>query len=73
MQKGDRIFVTIKGRRLEGVVELASNNDRSLAVLFDEGVPEPFGIFNEWQVLLLLKTGDAWHDIYAGRPVEVEM
>jgi len=42
VKKGDRI--AIAGRTLEGVIELASANGRSLAVLFDEGVPFPFGL-----------------------------
>jgi hypothetical protein len=31
MKKGDQITITIVGRRLEGEIELASTNGRSLA------------------------------------------
>jgi hypothetical protein len=44
MKKGGKITVTIAGRRLEGKIKLASGNGKSLAVLFDEGVPAPFAI-----------------------------
>jgi hypothetical protein len=43
-KKGDPITVTISGRRLQGVIEVASSNGLALAVFFDEGVPLQFGI-----------------------------
>ena len=71
MKRGDQITITIAGRRLEGEIELASTNGRSLAVLFDEGVPAPFGIYGTKQILLLLKEGDRWRDIQGDRPVRL--
>ena len=72
MKKDDRITVTIAGRTLEGVIELASTNGRSLAVLFDEGVPLPFGLLGTKQCLLLLQADDgSWTDVQGGRAVQV--
>ena len=70
MKKGDTITIKIAGRQLTGVVELAGG-DRPLAVLFDEGVPAPFGIYDGKQILLLLHKGDACHEIQGGRLVEL--
>ena len=52
------------------MIELAGG-DRPLAVLFDEGVPAPFGIYNGKQILLLLHEGDTYHEIQGNRPVQV--
>ena len=72
MKKGDRLTITIAGRTLKGVIELASANGRSLAVLFDEGVPLPFGILDAKQCLLLFKSDDgSWSDVQGGRPVQI--
>jgi hypothetical protein len=72
MKKGDRLAITIAGRRLEGVIELASQNGRSLIVLFDEGVPLPFGIYEGKQCLLLFRADDgSWSDLQGGRSVQV--
>ena len=70
-RKGDQVKVIIEGRLLTGVLQLASGNNRSLAVLFDEGVPPPFGIFEGKQIVLLLREGDDWYDVLGDRPVEV--
>ena len=51
MKKGDSITIWIGNRVLTGVIELASGNGRSLAILFDEGVPAPFGIYGRSYVL----------------------
>ena len=67
VKKGDCIAVTIAGRTLEGVIELAPNG-RSLAVLFDEDVSLPFGLLGTKQCLLLLQTNDGtWTDVQGDR------
>ena len=72
MRKGDPIIVTIAGQRLQGVIELASRNGRSLAVLFDEGVPAPFALLGCKQCELLTKLDDgSWVDAPFGRPVQI--
>ena len=75
MNKGDPITVTIAGVALEGEVHLASENGRSLAVLIDEGVPPPFGVYAEGgkQILLLFKQDDGtWVEIQGNRVVQVK-
>lgn len=70
--KGDSITITIQGRTLTGIVEIASANGRSLAVLFDEGVPAPFGLLGLKQCLLLFKQDDgSWIEIQGGRPIQI--
>ena len=72
MRKGESITIVIAGRRLTGMVELASSNGRSLAVLFDEGVPMPFGLLGARQCLLLSKQDDdSWRDVQGDRVVQV--
>jgi len=72
MKKGDRIAITIAGRALEGVIEMASQNGRSLIVLFDAGVPFPFGLPGTKQCLLLFQADDgSWTDLQGNRTVRV--
>lgn len=70
MKKGEQITVEIVGRRLIGESELASENGRSLAVLFDEGIPAPFALHGTKQCLLLSQQDDgSWRDVQGDRPV----
>jgi hypothetical protein len=73
MNKGDPIIVTIAGRRLEGIIELASQNGRSLIVFFDEGVPLPFTIHDSGkQCVCIFKLDDgSYLDLFGDRLVQL--
>ena len=77
MKAGDLVYVELAGKRLEGRLELASSNGRSIAVSFEEGVPAPFHVHHDGRQYLLLMTpdgqdvSDEFTDIEGGRRVTV--
>ncbi len=72
MKKGDPITVTIGGRRLQGIIEVASRNGRSIAALFDEGVPMPFSLLGDKQCVLIFREEDGTYiDLVGDRPIQV--
>lgn len=71
-EKGDSLKITLVGRTLQGVIGFASDDGRSLVVLFDEGVPPPFGTHGDKQCLLLYQRDDgSWVEERGERLCEI--
>jgi hypothetical protein len=77
LTKNDPVKISVDGGDwIEGVIELASENQMSLSVVVDEGIPSPCGLMEKdgktVQVLLLSRDGDGYIDILASRPVAIQ-
>lgn len=71
LQKGDRLSVTLAGLALEGEIGFASDDGCNLVVLFDGGVPAPFGTHEDKQCLLLFRRDDGtWIDVRGEREIQ---
>lgn len=68
--KGEKITCKVAGRTATGIVGMASDNGRSLFLLFDEGIPAPFGLLGTKQAIAAFWE-DGWRDILSGREIEL--
>ncbi len=75
MKLGDKLIVHVAGQRVEGVIELASKNGKSLAVGCQRGLPPPLAIDRrtfELRLLLLKQDDGTWIEIVGNRSVTIE-
>jgi hypothetical protein len=65
MTQGDRVKIRFKGREVEGVVVLASENGKSLALEFDAMLG------GYVSMMPVLDAGDGYRDLVTNSPVEI--
>ena len=87
LKKGDPVTVIVAGRRVTGEVFLVSENQKSLFLIFDEGIPAPFCLvrptpdmpvelrkYSGKQAMRLFREGDdgPYQDLDANRQVLID-
>ena len=70
MKTGDR--VTLRGSATRtGEIVLCSENENSLMIRLDDGMPAASGIYINF--MALLRTDGVYRDLIFGEPIEVEI
>ena len=65
LRTGSHVLIIYEGREIEGHVRIASENQRSLALVFDGMLGGYVGM------MPVVDNGDGYRDLVEGKPVEV--
>jgi hypothetical protein len=72
MQRGDVVRLTYSGRSVRALVEIASANQKSLALAFDVSLPGPGGGIFPGSMLVLQDEAGVYRALLTGEPVTIE-